>query len=425
MQVTKEHLLIPDFFGKIGWGVVVLLSVFIPFQNAIGSQFNLPHQYMWLDEIFVVTTFLVVLLAVLFGKKMRREIVYIAMILGLPCLVGLVSGLYNANPWLVTANGILDYVKNFLIIPALFLAAVSERRIVSLYKILHYLALLLCIVAIWQETAFLLGLPVWALGVAKTTVRFGLLRTPSLMGHPNVFGLYALLFFVLDFSLHRCLRWQSLLLLSAVFLSVSRMVWVASFVCSLLLLIHGKGKVAKIMLVVMVGLVIFATPLFLLSATGELGSELSFRGYALGKSLQVWADHPVIGVGPGMYGGVISVLFDSPVYREYDFSHYWFRTYVSKIRSLDQFWPQILAEMGLAGTVSFGFVLLGLWWITRKASTATRSPFPKGILSGLSIVPLIIGIYLFGSGLNLTGFLLTYSILLGLCLGMRNENSSS
>ena len=50
---------------------------------------------------------------------------------------------------------------------------------------------------------------------------------------------------------------------------------------------------------------------------------IPYRVYTMNKSLEVFKDHPILGVGPGMFGGVISVIFNSHVYDEYNFQKTW------------------------------------------------------------------------------------------------------
>ena len=53
----------------------------------------------------------------------------------------------------------------------------------------------------------------------------------------------------------------------------------------------------------------------------------------------------------------------------------------------------------------------------------SNDPFRKAMLSGFSVIPIVIAAYLFTNVLNVTPFLLTYSMLLGMVLGMKDENT--
>lgn len=409
---------------RLNWWIITFFLLFLPFQGALQRALNLPRKFLWMDEIFVAFYVVLFLLAILCQrgvKKASTQILFSLILLG---IIGIISGLYNTNAFIVTANGIFDYMKYFLIIPALCLFSVGNKKMQSLHSVLHRLALFLCFIAILQEIFFFLGFPVERIGVPFTDVRFGLMRTPSFMGHPNIFGLYSLLFFVLDFSLHRRIRWQNLVFALGALLSVSRMVWTAFFSVLFLFLIHRKGKKAAGLFILVLIIFFLSLPSFYLHTAEEIGSPGYFREYVLIKSLKIWQNQPILGLGPGMYGGVVSFMFGSPIYGRYGFDERWLDV-MENIFSIDQFWPQILVEMGLLGTLSFTFILFTLWRVARKEYLIAQVSFRKNILFGFSLIPLVLSVYLLGSGLNLGAFLLTYSVLFGLTLGIRNENSSN
>lgn len=409
---------------KLAWRIIVIFLLFLPFQGSVQRTLNLSRKFLWIDEIFVTFCIIPFIIAILYQKGMKKWLTQILFSLILLGAIGLISGLYNSNAFVVTANGIFDYLKYFLTIPALCLFSADRRKIQSLHSTLHRLALFLCFIAILQEIFFFLQLPVERLGVAFIDVRFGLMRTPSLMGHPNIFGLYALLFFVLDFSLHRRIRWQTLILALGAFLSISRMVWVAFCSVLFLFLIHKQGKKAMGLFAVALIILFLSIPSFYFHTVKEIGSPGYFREYALIKSLEIWQNQPILGLGPGMYGGVISFMFDSPIYAEHAFSQRWLDI-MRDILSIDQFWPQILVELGLLGTLSFMFILFTLWRAAKRVSLVAQSSFQRNMLFGFSLIPLILAVYLLGSGLNLGSFLLTYCVLFGLTLGMKDESSAN
>jgi len=417
----KKDSLIQDVLKRLGYLVITFLLVFLPFQTPLGSLIKSPQLLLWVDEMFVAFVFILFLATFFFEGKIRKGPLQILICLILLGVIGMASGLMNGNSFIVTANGIFDYIKNFLVIPALFAFSISEKRVGKIFIVLHRMAIALCLIAILQEIAFFLGAPVKKLGVSYYEVRFGLMRASSLMGHPNIFGLYALLFFTLDLSLTRRMRWQNLLFASGIFLSISRMVWIGFFISFFFLFIQAKGRKFKILFLLATILIAFSIPTFYSITAREIDKSVYFRGYALSKSLEIFKDHPVWGVGPGMYGGVVSFTFDSPVYQKYSFDKDWL-DFIKGFRSLDQFWPQIFAEMGGVGTLFFGFLLFYLWKVPKKISEISGNEFRKKMLSGISVIPIVLVIYLFGSGLNLTPFLLTYSTLLGLMLGMEDEN---
>ena len=401
---------------KLSWGIVSLFLIFLPFQKYLLDRFRLSRGFLWTDEIFVVVVLGLFFLILFYKWRMKSGAFQILVVLFLFCIMGIFSGLWNNNRFIVSANGIFDYIKNFLPIPIFCLFKLQKRKVKSLYKILHRLALFFCLVAILQEIAFFLGYSVSGM------VRFGFLRTPSLLGHPNAFGLYALLFFILDFSLYRRVRWQNLVFIMGIFFSVSRMVWAAFFIAYFYLLIQGKDKKSVRSFALVIILIALSVPSFYLHTYREMGSEHYYRGYVLAKSIEIWEDHPVMGVGPGMYGGVVSVVFNSPVYEEYDFSQKWYDYGLKGFHSLDQFWPQCLAETGLIGIFIFIALLFVLWRIAKRIFLITKDPFCRNILTGFSAMPIVLAVYLLGGGLNLSAILLTYTILFGMILGIKDES---
>ncbi len=145
---------------------------------------------------------------------------------------------------------------------------------------------------------------------------------------------------------------------------------------------------------------------------------VSYRVYAREKAMEVWKDHPSWGVGPGMFGGVVSVIFKSPVYEEYDFIATWV---LEKYRSLDQFWPQVLAEMGIIGAVGFAGLFISLFVIFYIARQQAASDEVKELFTGLTIFTIVILIYCLGLGLNITSILFTFSAIAGMGLGCSDK----
>lgn len=411
---------------RIGWWVFVLfLLAYVPFQALLRLTLNLPRFVSFTDEVMVVILCLIGLRYFLVNPAeagLTKGTILILSVLGLLTLVGLFSGIYNANPIIVTVLGTFDYVKNFLIIIPLAYLMVEKERFIRLYTMLHYLAVFLCIIAILQEAAFFLGIALEWTGVLYTEsayIRLGIFRVPSLMSHPRAMGLYALLFFILDITIHKRVRWQNVLLATGIFLSVSRVVWVAFFLTGVASLVLRKNRVAILWSAVSLLMLIMVFSNFYKTTKTEMITQpdSSFRGYTLKKSVEVWRGSQVVGIGPGRYGGVVSFLFPSPTYKEVPFSSRVYN-YTKLMRSLDQFWPQCLAEIGILGVSVFCLLLFVFWWVPYKLSRTATDSFQKDILFGLSLMPVVMGIYFFGSGLNIIVFLFTYTSLLGLSLGI-------
>jgi hypothetical protein len=411
---------------KLGWWTIAFLLVFLPFQISIQKWLNLPYQFLWVDEVLILFSFILFFFSLSYLGRIKKEAWYVLVILLVIVIIGYLSTLYNMALFKISSGAIFNYVKNFLPIPIFCLLIIPKTKTLFLYNMLHRVALFLCTFAILQEIAFLVGFPVEKLMAnveyIYTFKRFGFIRTPSLMWHPNEFGLYALFFFILDFSIKRRLRWQNLLLLAGIILSGSRIVWAALFFTFFYLLIQkNKRIIGACFLATMIAIAILVPSL---KTAEELTSENYFRRYTILKSVEIWKDHPLLGVGPGMCGGWITPGFRSPIFEKYQFQARWIEA-IERGRTLDSFWFQNLVELGLFGALGFVILLIVLWHVAIKQAKFAQDPYRKKLLLGFSAMPIIIGFYLFTNTLNITSFLLTYSILFGMTLGMKDENSFS
>jgi O-antigen ligase len=199
------------------------------------------------------------------------------------------------------------------------------------------------------------------------------------------------------------------------------MVYLSFIIGIYLLLVKSeiRNKAYYLMFMSFLGLAILM-PVIIKMSWAEIVAERFYRGYVIKKSWEIWSDNPFLGVGPGMYGGVVSVEFKSPIYDKYHFSEYWYNFGLKTFHSLDQFWPQIMVELSLPGLAMFLMILFLLSGIAMKKYKLVQSDYAKKFSLGLMIIPIIIFFYLFGSGLNLS-CLGTYAILYGVLLGAKKE----
>jgi hypothetical protein len=354
---------------------------------------------------------------------MWKPVFYIFFTLFTFCLSGLLSMIYNEIPIQQAFLGIFDYIKNFL--PIILLPAIpfSRMDLNKLYSLLLKLAIFLVLIGILQEILWILNISVPYLGEPIEN-RFGFWRVPSLLGHPNLLGLYSILFFVLNYSLCPKLNRVNLLLLAGILLSGSKFIWGATLVFLFIFALRKihfslRIKAKKLILCLTCLTIILMISPYLYQKSLQDFSPHYYRGYALKKSLEIWNDHLMLGSGPGTYGGVVSLMYNSSVYDQYNFESRWF-DFMQGPRSLDQFWPQCLAEMGILGFISFATLILLLFWLPRKILHKISDPDLQLFLSGPSSLVIVLIIYLCVSGLNMTSFILTYSILLGMCLSVVN-----
>jgi O-antigen ligase len=141
------------------------------------------------------------------------------------------------------------------------------------------------------------------------------------------------------------------------------------------------------------------------------------------KAWAVLKDYPITGSGPGTFGGVVSFKYGSALFKKYKINK-WHFSYMKKFGSLDQFWPQILAELGVIGTAIFILLLAVLMIVFVRAGKMASSTAQRGLFLGSAVATVYICIYLFSCGLNMTAFLYTYSAMAGMAMGCLEPRGS-
>jgi O-Antigen ligase len=240
-------------------------------------------------------------------------------------------------------------------------------------------------------------------------------RVSGFMGNPNL--LAALIGVALPFALFGTLhlparrgRWLAMatlfILTFALILTFSRGAWVAV----ILGVAIGTLLVDWRLLVVMAGTVLIAyllagnTPRNLLVDPNDLppygsedappdifdalGNRLDYIGELrdlrlryIVEGIPILLDNPVLGVGPGRYGGAVARITDSPVYEEYGTSLYGYRT-------VHNFWLHTFGEVGALGLAVFLTMVIGL--VVRFARQARRTVGLDRLLLGGAATTLIV-----------------------------------
>ncbi len=107
---------------------------------------------------------------------------------------------------------------------------------------------------------------------------------------------------------------------------------------------------------------------------GAIGEGRDLRWMFIMNALPIVEDHPLVGVGPGRYGGAVAWNFPTPVYEQYgtdDIMPQWYRQ-----RTVDNFWLHILVETGIVGLAAFvAALVLILLPLVRAARRARGSQF--------------------------------------------------
>jgi len=122
---------------------------------------------------------------------------------------------------------------------------------------------------------------------------------------------------------------------------------------------------------------------------GAIGEGRDLRWMFMTNALPILVDHPIVGVGPGRYGGAAAWNFSSPVYTEYGTDEIfpdWYRQ-----RTVDNFWLHILVETGVVGAAALiaaiGLIVLPLLLAARRAR-ASHFVVAAGVVGATAAVSL-------------------------------------
>lgn len=120
---------------------------------------------------------------------------------------------------------------------------------------------------------------------------------------------------------------------------------------------------------------------------GAVSQGKDLRTLFVVNAIPIVRDHPLIGVGPGRYGGSVAWLFGTPIYSEYGTDKI-FPTWYSQ-KTVDNFWLHLLVESGIAGTIAFGAaILLTLVPLVRKVRGATGGRYV--VMAGIAAAVLML-----------------------------------
>jgi len=235
------------------------------------------------------------------------------------------------------------------------------------------------------------------LGLNSLAGRFGEpYRLASIFGDPNVFG--ALLSATLPFAIATAVRaprprdrWIAapivLLLSVALWLSFSRGGWIGMFVGFTIagLILDRRSLLVGAAALAIAFAIVATMPRNLALAKVSHGAEnpvtstqsrfetvgkgLDLRTLFILNGIPILADHQLVGVGPGRYGGAAADIFGTPIYAEYRTNLLLTRP---DQRTVDNFWLHLFVEFGVLGGLAFVGVMLVIGVpILRQAAAAT------------------------------------------------------
>jgi len=144
-----------------------------------------------------------------------------------------------------------------------------------------------------------------------------------------------------------------LVALLSLLVTYSREALIGLFVAGCVIAIAGDAR-ALIVLLLAASLAIIGDPkvlLHLASAFSQNYASVSLkfgRLYFWARSLLVISQHPLVGVGPGMFGGSVAYDLQSPVLVHYG---------LPAVATIDSEWLEVGAELGILGLLAYVWIL--------------------------------------------------------------------
>ena len=286
-------------------------------------------------------------------------------------LLAAVSALLNGVPPVIALVGVIFTVDAAALFFLPRLVGFSLRQSLLAVGALAAVVIVAAVLAVGQAL-----LNPRLFGMVPLRGRYGEeLRLASIFGDPNVFG--AFLVTAVPFALiaavrlsDRRLRWLAgaiaFVLLLALWLSFSRGAWIALVlgVVTVLAIVDRRA----LLLAVLAGALSFGTAVYMprnllvprtpapnivgstVDRVGEVGIGGDLRTLFVLNALPIIRDHPLLGVGPGRYGGAVAHTYGTPIYAEYDTVPLFWNP---AQRTVDNFWLHLLVETGVLGLAAF------------------------------------------------------------------------
>lgn len=183
---------------------------------------------------------------------------------------------------------------------------------------------------------------------------FGFFGSPNVMGGVMMIVAIASFFRLLDSKKKKYL-FPIILAIIVMITTYSRSAWIGFGVGVIVALIIKNWRFVAILPAGLLGLLIPSIRQRLLTAFSQsylVDSALDGRIWATNNSIEIFKTSPIVGTGPGSYGGETAIFYDSPVYLRGMQNGYVPLAYT------DNQWAQLLVQTGIVGILSLaGFFI--------------------------------------------------------------------
>lgn len=344
-----------DFLFRLETGVLFLV-LFIPIELYL-FRF-IPRSTKYLVELVLLTMTAALLWSALRGRRELR-LTELELPVAAFAVVGIVSAVANGVPAAIAIAGLRALLQFYLLYFIVVQAGFDREWLKKLILVLMGFAILL---ALFGLTQIITGIPS---GEALVDVRETSIagRIVSTFENPNNFGGFLLLMLSVAIALaldrtSGSMRAYAILgiavILLALVLTYSRGAWLGLVVALIVLAILKDQRLLAVMALAVLVVIIAAPSVVDRLAFGFSGGymQTSSTGGRLlywRKAIEVMMMNPLLGAGPGRFGGAVAAIFTTPVNALVGFAPNYQLWVDSQVF-------QILAELGLLGIAAFLWV---------------------------------------------------------------------
>lgn len=363
----------------------------------------------WIEKLNFGAIFL--LLALIFCDKQRLRSTKAMIYLSLFVIALLVSGLLAAFNGLELGMIVIG-VMLFCQFALAFIVASTYRSKMTIVNIILILSLPVILVGCLQVLGGGVTSKLWVSGAENLIDA----RASGFFGSPNILGSLSMIVVIVAlFAFWDKKRWYYLaytpIALLALVLTYSRSAWIGLVVGIVIVLLIKNWKLMVLVPLGLLSLLIPSVRQRLLVATSQeylVDAAIDGRIWSFNNAIEIFKTSPLLGTGPGTYGGQTAIYYNSPIYLRGLQNGYIALPYT------DNQWLEIFAQVGL-----LGIILISGFFVSHFVNNF-RQFLRSGSYLSLGISAAIIAILIDGAFGNIWEFG-SIAVLSGVYLGLGNN----
>jgi len=371
----------------------LIAGIFLIFQVAVarnivvlGGPEEIRNLIMRVDEVIWVFFIGYLLLHNYKGNSWQFNKTNLEPIAIVFAFIGLLSTFFNHNSILWASASIFLALKGF------FIYWISRNLKLDEYKIKLFFITIIYILAITSIIGVLqyFGIQIFTLPLNE---RLGVSSASSIFAHHGTFGSLMAAGMALSIGLKfgtKKNKWvyvSFILALGLIASTVRRSIIGIILGTLFVMLFYRKFRIPKkyvyffLVIIILIPVIFFGRFSNIIEGTQEeYGTNVHPRYFLYYGAYEIAKEKPLLGEGPGTFGSYVSIITNSKIYQKYKI------TVLDKHKA-DTFWPMILGEYGILGTIAFSLLLLIIFRsLLISFPKNDDNPFLKGLYIGYTIL---------------------------------------